>query len=156
MPIERPIIVSGGSPLTIQFVGGWAKVDSTTIATNYPLGTVTSIELTTASSPLRRLNFRNQECQIAIAFAGIDVAIFTGPGGRNLQVATTRPFGQSFFLPKDKNKIQSKLDGAVASLKILKAGDILVNDITPGHIDLFIHYVDAAAAPKIRRKSVGA
>ncbi len=153
---DHPITISGGSPLTMQVDGGWTKVDPHTVATHYPRNTVTSIELSTVSGHPRPLEFEHQQCEIKIAFGEMNVVVFTDANGRNLQVATTDkpPLSHHFFLPKDK--IQSKSEGEVHSLKILKAGQVQIDQANPGHIDIVIHYVEGAVALRTRRKTATA
>ncbi len=129
---DSPIIIHGGSPLTIRYDAGWKQIDTRTLATQFNDTTVTSVEVSVNGGAPRLIPFDHQRCEIRLRFGSIGLAVLTDPKGQNLRATI---FGGARFgkelQKRPEGHYQSRKDGHVESLTILRGG---VSELPAGPI----------------------
>jgi hypothetical protein len=146
---DRPIIIHGGSPLSIRYDGKWKKTNPLTLVTQHHDSTVTSVEVTLNGGAMQSIPFKNQQCDIRLKFGSIKLAVQTDPNGQNLRATI---FGGASF-DKDLVKKHARLyesrvsDARVESLTILKDGVPESIGSVTGSVDIVIRHQQGAPTP---------
>ena len=144
-PIDRPIIIGGGSPLVIQQQAGCLRpVDHRTLVPDSPDSTVTSVDVTSDGSLVRSLPFARTQCGIGFTFGDIHLAIQTDPQGRNLRiVALGDATFETHFRPEAGRFVSTAAgpDLAFRNLSIHRGGVAHRVRRALGHTEIQIHYV---------------
>jgi hypothetical protein len=149
-PIDRPITISGGSPLTIQQQGARLRlVNHRTLVPDHPDSTVTSVDVASDGRLVRSVRLGHRQCGVSFHFGHIELALQTDPQGRNLRIVAlgdTR-FATS-FRPEAGGfaSISRGPELAFRNLKIHLGG--VAHRVRPalGHTEIVIHYVERGEA----------
>jgi len=121
---DSPIIIHGGSPLTLQYDSGWQRTDDFTVITRYRDTAVTRVTVTLDGGTPQEIVFGHKPCEIRLRYGPINVAVQTDANGQKLLVAISG--GARFdkeLVKKSEGLYQSLLENErVESLTILKGG----------------------------------
>ncbi len=141
-PIDRPIIISGGSPLAITSLGGWTRVNPRTIISPYSDNAVTSVEVNPESPTARFFEVRDDEpCDLCLTFGTVRLAVQTDPEGRNLRVVTLGDsLFTSHFVQEDETTLRSRdAEACIQNFTIARNGERFHVELAPGETRIVIH-----------------
>jgi hypothetical protein len=143
-PVDRPIIIIGGSPLIIeQRDGRLVQIDPRTLITHYPNNAVTSIEINSVGGH-QVLRFEGQQCELQLTYGDIRIAVQTDPIGQNLRVTAVGDRTFMELLKKRRGRFQTGArasDAAIEHLRVLRNGAEQRFEQPSGHTEIVIHYV---------------
>ena len=146
---DSPIIIHGGSPLSIRYDGGWKQINPLTLVTRFHDSTVTSVKVTVNGGAQRSIPFDHQQCEIRLKFGTIDLAVQSDPKGQNLRatILSGGRFGKELERRSGRH-YQSRKDGRIESLTILKGGvpQLLPGPVS-GPVDIIIEHARATPNP---------
>jgi hypothetical protein len=149
-PRDRPILISGGSPMIIEQPEGKLKViDARNLVTAYPDSRVTSIEVDSAGGRHQTVAFeRPQQAEVEFAVGEKRIAVQTDPNGQNLRIAAVsgivfsnralKSHGKRFVLGAEPTP--EKGPPEPIQLRILKGRVEQPLDPVSGHTRITIHY----------------
>jgi len=136
---DHPIIISGGSPLTIEH-DSWNQKDDQNL-TSAVTGTVTRIEVTSNGKTFDPIPFKGEQVELRLTYGAIQLAVITDSQGQNPLVTFDAKTSLKKHFNHSGNKFISRKDsGGIEGLSILRVG----TDVTPGpisnHTMIVIHF----------------
>lgn len=134
---DTPIIISDGS-LNVNATVAWANFTNVNASTKaHPQGgkSVTQV-VATVNGNTQTFDFSNQQCTVAIQYAGTDLTVTTNPTGRGLRVVTDYgSFNTNGNVMSHKNP-----NSKISKVTISRAGQTVLTASPSGGTRIAISY----------------
>ncbi len=138
---DTPIIISDGS-LKMHSGVRWADYpQETPTRRRHPNNGkhISSVEVLLAGNTTA-VPFSNQQCEVTVTYAGMDVVLTTNPTGRNLKIETNWSAFQAGATPNDLE--HTNPTSSISRVIVKRDGTAVVDQSPSGGTRITVHYVD--------------
>ena len=136
---DHPIIISGGSPLTIEH-DSWNQRDDQDLGTTVT-GTVTRIDVTSNGKTFDPILFKGEQLELHLTFGAIQLTVVTDSAGQNpLVTFDSKTSLKKHFSRKGNQYISKKNSSSIQGFSILKVGADQTPSPISNHTQIVIHF----------------
>jgi len=136
---DRPITISGGSPLRFAHVDWNLQDDDQTILSPFT-GNVTSITVTSGSGAPKTIAFNGEPCELSLTFGAIAVTVTANDGAHGFRIKIGGAyFSKHFGRPAQGTFESNDASSSIQKVRIVKDGAAQSIAVS-GHTEIVIHY----------------